>query len=143
LNFVSDALVGTILSLDWGLKKVGVATSDARGIAITPRALWRRAPAGQTWSFSRADKEDFSRLLREWEPSVILLGDPRASRGELTEASEHAARLAKRLAEFSSLEVHLVPETLTSWESRHAANEDSAAAALLIESFLRERKIIV
>jgi len=143
VSLVSDALVGTILSLDWGLKKVGVATSDARGIAITPRALWRRAPAGQTWSFSRADKDDLSRLLKEWEPAHLLLGDPRGSRGEITEASEHAARLAKRLQEFSGLEVHLVAETLTSWESRHAANEDSAAAALLIESFLRQRKIIV
>jgi putative holliday junction resolvase len=140
---MSDALVGTILSLDWGLKKIGVATSDARGIAITPRALWRRAPAGQTWSFSRADKDDLARLLKDWEPSVLVLGDPRGSRGEMTEASEHAARLAKRLEEFCGLPVHLVAETLTSWESRHAANEDSAAAALLIESFLRERKIIV
>ncbi len=140
---MSDALVGTILSLDWGLKKVGVATSDARGIAITPRALWRRAPAGQTWSFSRADKADFSLLLKDWEPAHLLLGDPRGGHGEMTEASEHAARLAKRLEEFSGLPVHLVAETLTSWESRHAANEDSAAAALLIESFLRERKIIV
>jgi len=139
----SSEVRGTLLALDWGLKKIGVATSDDRGIAITPRALWLRQAAGQTWSFSRGDKADLAKILVSWEPALIVLGDPRGSRGEITPASECAARLARKLEEFTKLPVHLVPETLTSWESRHAANEDSAAAALLIESFLRERRIIV
>ena len=136
-------MTGTLLALDWGLKKIGVATGDTRGVVITPRALWRRAPAGQIWSLSQADKSDLMELIKKWEPSMLLLGDPRGSHGEVTPASECASRLASRLKEFTGLEVHLVSETLTSWESRHKKNEDSAAAALLIESSLRERKVIV
>jgi putative Holliday junction resolvase len=134
---------GTLLALDWGLKKIGVATSDERGIAITPRPLWRRAPAGQLWSLSGRDKEDLRELLETYEPSEILLGDPRGAHGESTPSSELAHRFAARLTDFTGLNVHLVPETLTSWESRHADNEDSHAAGLIIESFLRERKILV
>lgn len=134
---------GTLLALDWGLKKIGVATGDARGVVITPRALWRRAPAGQIWSFSKRDQEDLTKLLTDWEPTAIILGDPRGSHGQITPASENAARLAKKLEGFTGLPVHLVPETLTSWETRHEENDDSAAAALLIESYLRSSKIIV
>lgn len=139
----SSEVRGTLLALDWGLKKIGVATADDRGIAITPRALWKRAPAGQTWSLSRGDKTELFKIIESWEPSLIVLGDPRGRHGEITEASRNAARFASKLEEFTRLPVHLVAETLTSWESRHAANEDSAAAALLIETFLRERRIIV
>lgn len=134
---------GTLLALDWGLKKIGVATADPKGIAITPRALWRRRPAGQVWSFSKGDQDDLSKLIRDWEPHELILGDPRGSQGEATPASLCAARLAKKIEDFTGLKVHLVSETLTSWESRFEENDDSAAAALLIESFLRERKIIV
>ncbi|MEO5666890.1 MAG: Holliday junction resolvase RuvX [Bdellovibrionota bacterium] len=134
---------GTLLALDWGLKKIGVATGDSRGVVVTPRALWVRAPAGQTWSLSQADKADLTKLIETWEPELLILGDPRGSRGEITQASQLAMRHAERLKQFTGLDVHLVSETLTSWESRHEENEDSAAAALLIESFLRERKVIV
>jgi|GEM_PF-2267933 len=131
---------GTILALDWGLKKIGVATGDSQGIAITPRELWKRKPAGQIWSFSKDDKSDLSALLSLYEPSIIFLGQPLSLEGKETHASQCAARLADKITELSGLKVVLVPETLTSWESRHAANDDSAAAALLIESYFHEQE---
>lgn len=131
---------GSILALDWGQKKIGVATSDSKGIAITPRPLWKRSPAGQIWSFSKHDKTHLDKLIVEYESSLIILGQPLSLSGEATHASECAAKLALKIQEHTQLKVVLVSETLTSWESRHHENDDSAAAALLIESYFGEIK---
>jgi putative transcription antitermination factor YqgF len=138
----NSPLAGNILALDWGLKRIGVATSDARGVAITPRPLWRRKAAGQIWSFSKDDKEDLRKLIENYESAVIFLGEPRSLEGQATQASECAARLANKIQQFTGCRVVLVPETLTSWESRHESNNDSAAAALLIKSYFHEQEIL-
>jgi putative Holliday junction resolvase len=130
---------GGLLSLDWGLKKVGVATVDETGTVITPQKSFRRSRAGQVWSLNADDKAELTRLKEEFEPGALILGIPVNADGSETQAAKGARNLAVKLKEFCRLEVHLVSEHLTSWEARDAKDEDSQAAALFIRDFLFSR----
>jgi putative Holliday junction resolvase len=127
---------GGLLGLDWGLKKVGVATMDETGSAVTPRAVFRRKEAGQVWSLNAHDKTFLREQIERYEPGALVLGLPLNADGSESAASGHARRFALKLAELTRLEVHLVSEVLSSWEHRGQADEDSRAAATLLEDYV-------
>jgi putative Holliday junction resolvase len=135
---------GGLLALDWGLKKVGVATLDETGSVVTPRAVHLRREAGQTWSLNVHDKAFLARLLTDYEPGALVLGLPLNADGSESKASGHARRFRDKLAAATGLEVHLVSEVLSSWVNKEAANDprrglrsdDSLAAATLLEDYL-------
>lgn len=127
-----------ILAFDWGLKKVGVAKSDLQGIAISPRDVWKRKPAGQMWSLTLEDKADLRSILEREDPEFLVLGEPRGPEGEETQSSLLSQKFRTRLEELLGLPVALVPEQNTSWEHDGTLEEDSLVAASLIESFLND-----
>lgn len=138
-----------ILAFDWGLKKVGVAKSDLKGIAICPREVWKRKPAGQMWSLTADDKADLRNILEREDPELLVLGEPRGPEGEETPSSLLSQKFRVKLEELFGLPVALVPEQNTSWEHDGTLEEDSLVAASLIESFLNDptlrplRKLVI
>ncbi|NCN41814.1 pre-16S rRNA-processing nuclease YqgF [bacterium] len=131
-----------ILALDWGLKKVGLAKADIKGIVVSPRSTWQRAPAGQIWSLTSDDKSTLMILIQQEEPALLILGDPRGPQGEETPSSINAKRFARKLEDLLSIPVALVPEQNTSWEQKGADNEDSLVACALITSFFEDPTLI-
>lgn len=127
-----------ILAIDWGLRKVGLAKSDDKGIVISPRPVWMRSPAGQTWSLTAEDKTKFKQILEQEDLMLLLLGDPRGPSGESTPASENAHRFATKLELLSGLPVALIPEQNSSWEHEGEDNEDSLVAASFLQSFFED-----
>jgi putative holliday junction resolvase len=119
------------LSFDFSLRRVGVATGN--GLTRTATPLLTLSDEGDA-RFAAIGK-----LIGEWRPDALVVGVPFHPDGAPHDNTERARRFARRLAGRFGLPVHEVDERWTTTEARSlgAADADAAAAALILEQFLR------
>ncbi len=122
----------SFLSFDFGIKRVGVASGNALTRTATP--LTTIAAEGE------ARFDAVGRLLREWQPDALVVGVPYHPDGAPHDNTRRAQRFARQLAGRFGLPVHEVDERYTTTEAHAlgAADADAAAAALILEQYLRE-----
>jgi len=125
-----------ILAVDFGEKRIGLATSDATGVLATPRRTLVR----------REDDAAIAEILAfcaEEEIGAILMGIPRSPEGVESPFADRVRSFARKLGRRTDLPVRFHEETLTSDEaarrlgpgsSREAT--DRTAAAVLLEDYL-------
>ena len=125
-----------ILAVDFGEKRIGLATSDATGTLATPRRTLAR----------RADPEAIEEILRfcgEEDIELILLGIPRSPEGAESAFAARIRSFASKLSGRTAIPIRFHEETLTSDEAARrlppgASREDldRTAAAVLLEDYL-------
>ena len=133
-----------VLGFDYGARRIGVASGNR--ISLSAHALNALA--------ARAGEPDWTRvdaLLAEWRPDALVVGLPLKLDGGDQAVTRGARAFAAALAKRSNLPVHMVDERHTSQEAarrfaaqraagtarrRDAANIDSLAAAVILESWL-------
>ncbi len=135
-----------VLGFDYGARCIGVASGNRISQSAHPLAALS-AQAGQP-DWTRVDA-----LLAEWRPAALVVGLPLALDGGEQNISKAARDFANALAQRSGLPVHLVDERHTSQEAarrfaaqraagsarrRDAADIDSLAAAVILESWLTQ-----
>jgi putative pre-16S rRNA nuclease len=128
-----------ILAVDFGERRIGLATSDATGMLATPRrTLARRDDA--------AAAAEILRFCEEEEIGLILLGLPRSPEGEESAFASRVRSFASKLAAQTAIPVRFHEETLTSNEAARrlppgVAKEklDRTSAAVLLEDYLSHR----
>ena len=126
-----------VLAVDFGERRIGLATSDATGSLATPRKTLRRKSDVRTL-------EELSDFCAEEEIGLVVFGVPRSPEGV---ESPFAARVRSFAAKFEArtrLPVRFHEETLTSNEAARrlppsAGREevDRTAAAVLLEDYLQ------
>jgi putative Holliday junction resolvase len=142
---------GSLIGVDYGERRVGIAVSDPTGTIASPRLKLERRGAGL------AELVDRLALLVQNEEAVgVVIGDPRHMSGEASPGSAAAAALAAALAARAGVPVWLWDERLTSVVAAAALGEgnvrgraqrarvDAVAAALILQNFLdahRERPL--
>ncbi len=120
------------LAFDYGTQRVGVASGNT---------LLGHANALKTLV---ADKNQrfvlIARLIQEWQPDALVVGVPFHPDGAAHDNTRRAQRFARQLHGRFGLPVHEVDERYTTTEAlaQGAADADGAAAALILEQFLRE-----
>lgn len=128
-----------VLALDYGSARCGCALSDPTGTIVTPIAVVER-PA------TRRGLARIRQLVLEREVERVVVGLPLSLSGQDTdqtrETRSFAAELQARLGETVSVEMH--DERFTTRMAQRmpgtfAADEDSRAAAHLLESWLAAR----
>ena len=138
---------GTIMAFDYGSKRIGVAIGQQ--LTATTRPLDTVAVRQ-----NKPDWDHIGRLLKEWQPDLLLIGLPLAEDGSEQEMSIAARRFANRLNGRYQLPVELVDERFSSIEAEEivvAARRsgklkksklkqavDQVAAALIIQSWFDE-----
>jgi putative Holliday junction resolvase len=127
-----------ILAIDFGEKRIGLATSDETGTLATPRKTLERG------SDERAAREILE-FCSEEEIGLVLLGLPRSPEGVESPFAARIRSFAAKLAGRTSIPVRFHEETLTSNEALrrlpHGASRqdvDRMAAAVLLEDYLRD-----
>ena len=125
-----------------------MAAGDTLTLGARPLGVVAARPGRPDWA-------ELERLVRDWEPGILVVGVPYnmdGTRGRLTDAAQgFAAELGRRFA----LEVHTVDERLSSREAQdilrrqrasgarprrlRPGDVDAAAACVLLEQWLRER----
>jgi putative holliday junction resolvase len=121
----------TFLSFDFSLKRVGVASGNSLTRSATP--LTTLTQDGD------ARFDAIARLIRDWQPAALVVGVPRHPDGAPHDNTRRAQRFARQLAGRFGLPVHEVDERYTTVDARSqgASDVDAAAAALILEQFLR------
>jgi putative Holliday junction resolvase len=119
------------LSFDYGTRRVGVATGNSlMGLAQPLKTL---SVEGDARFAAIAD------LISQWQPSALVVGVPFHPDGAAHDNTRRAQRFARQLHGRFRLPVHEVDERYTTTEAlaAGAADADAAAAALILEQFLR------
>jgi putative holliday junction resolvase len=137
-----------ILAVDFGLKRIGIASGDTLTRAAHPRATIANGPNGPDW---RA----LERVLTDTQPARIAVGEPYNADGSVSPLTEAARRFAAELARRSSLPIDLVDERWSSQDAeerlraerasgerrRRVTREDvdAAAAAVILDRWFTQK----
>lgn len=131
--------IKTVIGFDFGTHWIGVAV----GQTLTCQARPLCALKNNDWA-------GIEKILREWQPGILIVGLPMNMKGEQQEMSKRAQRFGRRLEGRFGISTEFIDERLTTREAYQLAIEnqrkkskteiDSLAAALITESWLREYK---
>lgn len=121
----------SFLAFDFGLKRTGVAVGNRLTRTATPQATIR-AEGDARWPLVEA-------RVREWLPDALVVGVPFHPDGAAHDNTRRAQRFARQLRGRFGLPVHEVDERYSTTEahSEGARDLDAAAAAIILEQFLR------
>ena len=122
----------SFLSFDFGTRRVGVAVGNT---------LLRQAqPLKTVAAEGDARFAAVAALIEEWRPDALVVGVPFHPDGAEHENTLRARRFARQLHGRFRLAVHEVDERYTTVEAlaMGATDADAAAAALILDQFLRK-----
>ena len=129
---------GTVLAFDFGLHRIGVAVGEPElGTAHALPALVALTQPGRMTAIER--------LLKEWRPSLLVVGRPLGEDRAPHEMTRRAERFARQLEGRFRLPVERVDERYTSVAAesllRGAKKKavDSVAAQLILEQYFHGR----
>ena len=135
---------GTVHGFDAGQRRIGVAVGSAFGAGARPVAVVDVHGGGPDW-------RQVERLVREWRPDGLVVGDPMTLDGGDQPIRRFAQGFARELAARFRLPVVMVDERNSSQEAarRFAAERaegrrkrrdaellDAVAAAVIVERWL-------
>jgi putative holliday junction resolvase len=131
-----------VLALDFGLKRIGVASGDTLTRAANPRTTIQNGPKGPDWPA-------LERVLAATRPARIAVGEPYNADGSVSALTEAARRFAAELAQRCHVPVDLVDERWSSQDAEERLRDarasgerrrrvtkedvDAAAAAVILE----------
>lgn len=132
---------GRILALDVGRRRIGIAISDPLGITAQGLETLERTT-------SRQDYAAVTRVAKDHDAVLILVGNPIGLSGRDTAQTEFVRRFVAGLAERSGLPVKMWDERLTSVEAgrvlrdsgigieKRARAVDRLSAVLILQNYL-------
>ncbi len=135
----------TVLALDLGSKRIGVAVSDPSGSFALPVCVIERTTL-------RADLERIAALVAEYGAAELVVGEPIALSGARALAAEQSDRFVERLRGVFSGTIHRIDERMTTAQAtktliaadvsraKRKKVVDKMAAALILETFLARRR---
>lgn len=127
----------TILALDLGSKKTGIAISHGE-----------MAEALKTYYFDKTGEDglvsDLRKIVAEQKVEKLVIGLPLSLNGEQTDQSRKIKKQAEGIAEKLGLPFDFTQEALTSWEASESETNqkgiDAQAAKIILEQYLNEQR---
>jgi putative Holliday junction resolvase len=121
----------TFLAFDYGLKRTGVAVGN--------RLLKTATPQGTIAAEGDARFEQIAQRIQAWQPDALVIGVPSHPDGGEHENTLRARKFGRQLRGRFGLAVYEVDERYSTTEahSQGAKDADAAAAAIILEQFLR------
>jgi putative Holliday junction resolvase len=141
MNSEDFSVAARVLAIDFGLKRMGLAVSDALGITAQGLATLQRTRLED-------DLERIRELVGEHAAQRVILGNPLSQTGEQTAMSRQVAAFAEKLRRRLPCPVELWDERLTSAQANRLLRAsgmgiakrqratDRVAATLLLQSYL-------
>ncbi len=130
----------TVLCFDFGMRKIGVAIGQSVTKTARPLQNIKATDGIPNWDL-------IANLIAEWTADALVVGLPYNMDGSEQTITLAARKFARRLEAKFHLPVHMKDERLSTKEALaqlQAKNDkktevDSYAAALILESWLREQ----
>lgn len=130
-----------ILAIDFGMKRMGLAVSDALGITAQGLKTLERTNMEN-------DLREIQKLVEEYSAEKVILGNPLSHSGNETAMSQRVAAFAEKLRRRLNCPVELSDERLTSVQANRMLREtgmglekrraavDRVAVTLLLQGYL-------
>lgn len=130
-----------ILAIDFGMKRMGLAISDALGITAQGLKTLERTNMEN-------DLREIQKLVEEYSAAKVILGNPLSHSGNQTAMSQRVAAFAEKLRRRLNCPVEFSDERLTSVQANRMLREtgmglekrraavDRVAVTLLLQGYL-------
>ncbi len=133
----------TILAVDFGLRRIGIAVGQSITGSASPLGVVRNGEEGP-------DFDSLGKLIDEWQPSLIVVGMPRHADETPSDMTAHVECFIEELRRYD-LPIETIDERNTSTEARAVLKNaratgsrgrikkemiDSAAAVFIAERYL-------
>ncbi len=131
-----------VLSIDFGLKRIGIASGDTLTRTAHPRLAIPNHPGGPDWTA-------LERVLADSRPARIVVGEPYNADGSVSPLTGAARQFAAELTQRFRIPVDLVDERWSSQDAEERLRDarasgdrrrrvtkedvDAAAAAVILE----------
>ncbi|OAN19436.1 crossover junction endodeoxyribonuclease RuvA [Photobacterium jeanii] len=135
----------TVLAFDYGTKSIGVAIGQELTGSANPLAALKARDGVPNW-------DDIEKILKEWQPDLLVVGLPLDLEGnELEAITPRAKKFANRLHGRFGAQVELHDERLTTVEAKSSlfsqggyrslskGNIDSQSAVVILESWFERQ----
>lgn len=136
---------GRVLALDVGTVRIGVAVSDQNRIIAQGLGVWNAE--NDSW------RDDFDECMKNYDPSIIVVGLPLRTDGRKSEAGERILELVDELrTQYPEREFVTHDERFTTViaqqvlidadvsRKRRRKSVDKIAAVLILESWLESNR---
>jgi putative Holliday junction resolvase len=132
--------IQTVIGFDYGERRIGIATGQTITSSATPLITLNTINQKPDWN-------GIEKIINEWKPEALIVGLPTYLDGSDSEMTKKAQRFSRQLEGRFHLPVHLINESLTSFEaeqhltkkSQHNKQDiDKIAAAIIVQSWLEQ-----
>ena len=124
---------GTILSLDCGKKRIGVAVGNNQ--------LYTTEKVTTLTSATEKQRLDsIKKLIKEWEPVYIVIGLPKNMDGTENEMTRFCINLSKKIKYHCNIEIFLIDERLTSIEAENILTNTAGIKISKANKFLIDQE---
>ncbi|VAW80165.1 Putative pre-16S rRNA nuclease Yqg [hydrothermal vent metagenome] len=131
--------IQTLLSFDYGRRRIGVAVGQHLTKSATPLTTIRAREGKPDWPA-------VSELIEEWKPGALVVGIPYHMDGAEQDMTHAAKKFCRQLEGRYHLPVHQAEERLSSWvvESRLSVREqantdiDAMSAQVILQDWLQQ-----
>ena len=135
----------TVISVDYGDKRTGIACCDNDGLLCFPVAVIDDG-------YEKRVIEKITEIARERKAEKIVVGLPKNMDGTLGFRAKECEEFAEKLKEFSGIETVMFDERLTTVIAHKALNMtdtrgkkrkqvvDALSAVVILEDYLKSRK---
>ena len=133
----------TILAFDFGLRQIGVAVGNMQLQTAQALAIVNAKNGKPDW-------QAIEKLMADWQPDLLVIGDPLNMDGSTGKMSDRANKFARRLHGRWGIAIEMADERLSSFEAKQTMRElghrgdykdkpiDSYAAELILQTWFRE-----
>ena len=134
----------TLLGFDFGMKNIGIAVGQELTATANPLTAIKARDGIPDWSH-------IEKLLKEWQPDLLIVGLPLNMDGTEQEMTAAAKRFGNRLNGRFNIPVEWQEERLTTYEaldqmgirskmdSRQRSDVDQLSAQLILQSWLNQQ----
>lgn len=139
-------MIKTLLAFDYGTKNIGVASGQIITRSANSQPALKAKDGIPDWN-------QIEKLLKDWQPDLVLVGLPLNMDDSESELSARARKFANRLHGRFGVKVEMVDERLSSFEAKGEVMErggsrdyknnpvDSIAARVILESWMERNPI--
>ena len=135
--------IRTILAFDFGLRQIGVAVGNMQMQTSQALAIVNAKNGKPDW-------QAIEKLMKDWQPNLLVIGDPLNMDGSTGEMSDRANKFARRLHGRWGIAIEMADERLSSFEAKQTMRElghrgdykdkpiDSYAAQLILQTWFQQ-----
>jgi len=126
----------TLISFDYGEKRIGVAVGQTLTNTATPLDTIHVSNGAIDW-------DSITRILKQWHPQALVVGEPLNTDGSPQAVTNQCNHFVRELMSRFELPVYRIDERLSTYEAKSrlkaTRNLDAVAAQAILETWLSNR----